>query len=155
MKDEYNRKTEFTKEELIEIMDSFLEYKPVFKKISPDDPDYTPLDSYPYDDESNRYVGYDYTQVDAAWRVTDVIFEYHIEDRHYNTNFVKIQEKYGVRDVKGASREKLDFLEIITIFTLMVRAYHWDDRGNYFEGWIEDNSLYNLLCRLEEIRCDL
>ncbi|AWX31862.1 DUF6508 domain-containing protein [Methanosphaera sp. BMS] len=156
MEPEYNRKTEFTKEELIEILDSFLEYKPVFdRRVSGEDSSWK-VDETRYDTDASthRYIGYDYTYVKAAWDVRNVVYDYRIEDKENIPNFKIICEKYGVHDVKGASEKKLDFLEIVTIITYIDRADRHSD-GGWYEHRVEDGTFYNLLCRLEDIRDDL
>lgn len=52
------------------------------------------------------------------------------------------------------SDEKLDFLEIMTIFTFIDRFDRHAD-GLVYEHGVEDGTFYKLLCRLEEIRGEI
>ena len=146
------RKTEFTKKELLDILNSFLTYKPIFEKHFKDI-NRPSLDSFPMDGESHEYIGYDYTCVKAAWEIHGLASKYNLLDIEYNDNIVKIREKYGVSDVEEAY-EKLDFLEIMTIITLIDRADRHCD-GCVYEDNVERGTFYKLLCRLEEIRGEL
>jgi len=148
-------KRDFTKGELNDILDSFLKFKPVFDKRVSRDGNKWICDQRNYDmDSGHRYIGYDYTYVDAAWGIQNVVFEYHLEDIEYQVNFRKIKDKYSILTVKDASGEKLDFFEIITILTYINRFDRHSDGGVY-EHSVEDGTFYNLLCRLEEIRNEL
>ena len=157
MRPEYNRKTDFSRDELIDVLDSFLKYQAVFdERFSGVDISSLKFDSSKYhtDGSSHEFIDYDYTYVRVAWRLVDVLFDYHILDRENLPNFRKICEKYDVGDVKEASMMKLDFLEIITILTYIYRADHHAD-GGWFELCVEDGTFYSLLSRLEEIRAEL
>ena len=133
MKPEYNRKVEFTDDELREIIDSFLEFKPVLDKESTvDNPNW-------WGDESFLHL----------------LWKYNLVDRKYNVSLNKIIEKYGKREIHSLSLEKLDFLEIMTIFTYIPRVDHHDYRSEFVQRCFDDGTYYNLLCRLEEIRNEL
>ena len=133
MKPEYNRKVEFTDDELREIIDSFLEFKPVLDKESPvDNPKWWGVESF----------------LELLWR-------YDLVDRNYNVSLGKIIEKYDERKIHSLSLEKLDFLEIMTIFTYIPRVDHHDYRNEFVKRCFDDGTYYNLLCRLEEIRNEL
>jgi hypothetical protein len=84
---------------------------------------------------------------------TILLYMYGIINTNYLKNLDKISEKYGKENIHDLSKEKLDFLEIMTIFTFIHRA----DRhaGGWYEDCIEYNTYYNLLCRLEEINNEL
>ena len=133
MKPEYNRKVEFTDDELREIIDSFLEFKPVLdKEFTVDNPNW-------WGDESFLHL----------------LWKYNLVDTKYNVNLNKIIEKYGKREIHSLSLEKLDFLEIMTIFTYIPRVDHHDYRNEFVQHCFDDGTYYNLLCRLEEIRNEL
>ena len=74
-----------------------------------------------------------------------------IHDQHYMLNLYKIRNKYGKNLIKDLSKEKLDFREVITIFTFVERANRHAGGGsdNDHEIWS------NLLSRLEEIKNEL
>lgn len=127
------RKTEFTKEELLDILDFYLQYKPVFDGSSDGDIECCPLS--------------------AASDFTLLLYEYGIFDRNYFANLDKIRQKYGKEGICELSGEKLDFLEIITIFTFIHRAER--HAGGWYEDCIENGTYLNLLSRLEEIRDEL
>lgn len=127
-------KTEFSREELLDILDFYLQYKPIFDKSLDEDIDYPP-----------RRAAHDFTIL---------LYEYGIVDTNYQVNLKKIKQKYDKERIVDLSGEKLNFLEVITVFTFIHRA----DRhcgGGWYEECIEDGTYHNLLCRLEEIRNDL
>jgi len=126
------RKTDFTNEELKEIIDSFLEYKTVLDKDSSVETHYL-------------WGG------DAFLS----ILSQHNLDQCYLMNMKKIIEKYGEHDVYKLSLEKLDFLEITTIMTYIPRVDHHDSYAEFVVQCVDDGTYYNLLCRLEEIRSEL
>ena len=49
-------------------------------------------------------------------------------------------------------KKKLNFLEIITVFTTIHRVSRNDFNDETYDWCIESNVYYNLLCRLEEIK---
>lgn len=127
------RRTDFTKEEMLDIIDFYLQYKPMI------DENASNLDNhYPY----------------APHDFTKLLYMYEMLDVDYINNMTLLKKKYGKRYVGELSKEKLDFLEIITIFTFIHRA----DRhagGGWYDDCIADGTYYNLLSRLEEIKCEL
>ena len=127
------RKTDFTNEELKEIIDSFLEYKPVLDKDSPvEDP--------------------------CLWggeAFLSILSQHDLLDQRYPMNMKKIIEKYGEHDVYKLSLEKLDFLEISTIITYIPRVDYHQGHYQFVPKCIDDGTYYNLICRLEEIRSEL
>lgn len=127
------RKTDFTKDELLDIIDFYLQYKPLF-------------------DESST-VDLEYPITMAAHDFTILLYKYGIMDMDYPTNMKAIKEKYGKKRLKDLSKEKLDFLEIITIFTFIHRGER--HAGGYYRDCTNDGTYYNLLCRLEEINNEL
>lgn len=121
-----HRRTDFTKEEMLDIIDFYLQYKPMLENQEPFDP-------------------HDFTML---------LYMYEMVDVNYIDNMTEIKEKYGKRYVEELSKEKLDFLEIITIFTLIHRGERHSG-GGWYDDCIEDSTYYNLLCRLEEIKNEL
>ena len=127
------RRTDFTKEEMLDIIDFYLQYKPM-------------LDEY----VSNRE---HYPEFDPG-DFTKLLFMYEMFDVDYADSMVEMKEKYGKKYVKDLSEEKLDFLEIITVFTFIQRAERHAGEG-WYEDCIADDTFYNLLSRLEEIKNEL
>ena len=120
------RKTDFTKEEMLDIIDFYLQYKPMLENQDPFNP-------------------HDFTML---------LYMYEMLDVEYQNNIARIRKKYGKRYVEDLSKEKLDFLEIITIFTFIHRAERHSG-GGWYDDCIADGTYYNLLCRLEEIKNEL
>ena len=84
-----------------------------------------------------------------------LLWKYNLVDRKYNVSLTKIIEKYGKREIHSLSLEKLDFLEIMTIFTYIPRVDYHDYRNEFVQRCFDDGTYYNLICRLEEIRNEL
>ena len=126
------RRTDFTKEEMLDIIDFYLQYKPMI------DENASNLDNhYPY----------------APHDFTMLLYMYKMVDVDYNNNMTMIKKKYGKKYVEELSKEKLDFLEIITVFTLIHRAERFS--GGWYDDCEADGTYYNLLCRLEEIKDEM
>ena len=125
------RRTDFTKEEELEIIDAYLYYKPMYDEYVNNrehTPDMDPMD------------------------FTALLYVYDIIDVEYIDNVPKIKEKYGITTY-DVTKEKLDFLEVITVFTEIHRMARNDW---YLEDYCVENDIYyNLLCRLEEIKNEL
>jgi len=85
---------------------------------------------------------------------TKLLFMYEMFDVDYADSMAEMKEKYGKKYVKDLSTEKLDFLEIITVFTFIQRAER-HACGGWYEDCIVDDTYYNLLSRLEEIKNEL
>ena len=117
------RRTDFTKEEMLDIIDFYLQYKPMLEN-------------------QDSFNPHDFTML---------LYMYEMVDVDYINNMTRIKKKYGKRYVEDLSKEKLDFLEIITIFTFIHRAERHSG-GGWYEDCIGDGTYYNLLCRLEEIK---
>lgn len=128
-----SQKTDFTNEELLDILDFYTQYKPLFDESS------TNKDNYPL--------------TVAAHDFTILLYKYELIDRNYSENLTKIKSKYDKIYIDDLSKEKLDFFEIMTIFTFIHRADCFS--GGWYEDCIEDNTYYNLLSRLEEIKNDI
>jgi hypothetical protein len=121
------RRTDFSKKEMLDIIDFYLQYKPMLEENNP------------------QFDPHDFTMLLYMYKMLDV---------DYNNNMTKIKEKYGKKFVEDLSKEKLDFLEIITVFTLIHRAERHCG-GGWYDDCISDGTYYNLLCRLEEIKNEL
>ena len=85
---------------------------------------------------------------------TMLLYMYEMLDVEYQDNIAMIKKKYGKQYVDDLSKEKLDFLEIITIFTFIHRAERHAG-GGWYDDCMADGTYYNLLCRLEEIKYEL
>lgn len=119
-------RTDFTREEILEIIDSYLYYKPMFDEYVNNRKHYPDMDPMDF---------------------TALLYVYDIIDVDYQTNVCKIKEKYGITSY-DITKEKLDFLEVITVFTEIHRQ-----KDIYLEDYcVEKDIYYNLLCRLEEIK---
>lgn len=131
--------TDFTNEEILEIIDLYLKQKPYLEGTSVND-EVVIFKSSSEDDiieEDDMFID-------------EPCFD-DIHDQHYMWNLDKIRNKYGKNRIKDLSKEKLDFAEIITIFTFIERANRHAGQGsdNDHEIW------FNLLSRLEEIKNEL
>lgn len=127
------RRTDFTKEEMLDILDFYLQYKPQFEEYLKNRKNY-PMNPHDF---------------------TLLLYMYGTIDVDYINNAAKIKEKYGKLYVDDLSKEKLNFLEIITIFTLIHRQARLDFRNETYTYCIEHDIYYNLLCRMEEIKNEL
>lgn len=83
---------------------------------------------------------------------TALLYVYDIIDVEYVDNVPKMKEKYGITTY-DITKEKLDFLEVVILFTEIHRMAHNDLYLEYY--CIEQDIYYNLLCRLEEIKNEL
>ena len=121
------RRIDFTKEEMLDIIDFYLQYKPMLEENNP------------------HFNPHDFTMLLYMYKMVDV---------DYINNMTRIKKKYEKNDVEDLSKEKLSFLEIITVFTLIHRAERHTG-GGWYDDCIADGTYYNLLCRLEEIKAEL
>ena len=121
------RRTEFTKEEMLEIIDFYLQYKPMLEE---DSPEFDPHD------------------------FTMLLYMYEMLDVEYIENMKILKKKYRKKYVDELSKEKLDFLEVITVFTFIHRLDRHMGWG-FYDDCLADGTYYNLLCRLEEIKNEL
>ena len=81
-----------------------------------------------------------------------LLYVYDIIDVEYPDNVQIIKKKYGITSY-DVTKEKLDFLEVITVFTEIHRMARNDwDLEDYC---VKNDIYYNLLCRLEEIKSEL
>ena len=124
------RRTDFSKEEMLDIIDFYLQYKPQIDKNASNQEEHQP------------YAPHDFTMLLYMYKMVDV---------DYINNMTRIKKKYGKKYVDDLSKEKLNFLEIITIFTFIHRAERHAG-GLWYDECMEDGTYYNLLCRLEEVK---
>ena len=122
-----HRRTDFTKDEMLDIIDFYLQYKPLLEE------------------DSSQVNPHDFTRILLMYKILDV---------EYVDNMAIIRNKYEKRPVEELSKEKLSFLEIITIFTFISRAQRHAG-GGWYDDCMADGTYYNLLCRLEEIKNEL
>ena len=120
------RRTTFTTEEKLDIIDFYLQYKPMLEN-------------------QDLFNPHDFTML---------LYMYEMLDVEYQDNIAMIKKKYGKQYVEDLSKERLDFLEIITIFTFIHRAERHSG-GGWYDDCIADGTYYNLLCRLEEIKNEM
>ena len=121
------RRTDFTREEMLDIIDFYLLYKPLLEE---DSPEFDPHD------------------------FTMLLYMYEMLDVEYIENMKILKKKYGKKYVEDLSKEKLDFLEVITVFTFIHRLDRHMGWG-FYDDCLDDGTYYNLLCRLEEIKHEL
>lgn len=132
--------TDFTNEEILEIIDLYLKQKPYLEGTSVND------DVVIFKSSSEN----DITEEDDLF-IDEPYFFNEILDRHYMQNWHKLKNKYGKNSTIDLSREKLDFREVITVFTFIERA-----NRHAGEGSAHDSEVWlNLLSRLEEIKKEL
>ena len=127
-----SQRTDFTRDELLDILDFYLQYKPCFENQVSDEFYLTYM------------VPHDFTLL---------LYEYQIVDLNYFENLDKMRKKYNKHDISDLAKEKLDFFEVITIFTFIHRAERHG--GGWYKSCVKDNTYYNLLLSLKEIRDDL
>ena len=96
------QRTEFTKDELLDILDFYLQYNPIFNKSS--------------------NIDLNYPASLAAHDFTLLLYKYEIIDFNYFDNMDKIKNKYGKKYVRELSKEKLDLFEIISPVTPVIGA---------------------------------
>ena len=130
--------TDFSDDEIVEIIDLYLKQKPYLEGCADDD-----LVIFESDSEDEIIEENDSFVIGPCFD--------DIHDQHYMLNLDKIRNKYGKNLIKDISKEKLDFREVITIFTFVERANRHAGGGsdNDHEIWS------NLLSRLEEIKNEL
>ena len=125
------RRTDFTRDEILEIIDSYLYYKPMFDEYVNNRDHYPDMDPMDF---------------------TALLYVYDIIDVEYPDNVQKIKKKYGITSY-DVTKEKLNFLEVITVFTEIHRMARND--WELEDYCVEKDIYYNLLCRLEEIKNEL
>ena len=130
--------TDFTNGEILEIIDLYLKQKPYLEGA-------TDEDAVIFESLSEE----DIIEEDDSF-IDEPCFD-EIMDKHYMVNLDKIRNKYGKNSIKDLSKEKLDFREIITVFSFIERANRHAGQGSNqdYEVWS------NLLSRMEEIKMEL
>ena len=128
------RRTDFSKEEMLDIIDFYLQYKPMLDEYVVNREHYPEFDPHDF---------------------TMLLYMYKMADVDYINNVKKIKKKYGKQFIDDLSKEKFDFLEAITLFTWIHRTSRGDINDETYDYCIENDIYYNLLCRLEEIKADL
>lgn len=131
--------TAFTNEEILEIIDLYLKQKPYLEGTSVNED--VVIFKFSSDD--------DLIEEDDIF-IDEPCFD-DIHDQHYMQNWHNLQNKYGKNSSVDLSKEKLDFREVITVFTFIERANRHAGQGSAHD--IETWS--NLLSRLEEIKNEL
>lgn len=123
---------------ILEIIDLYLKQKPCLEGCADDDLIIFESGSEEIIEEDDSFVNEPY-------------FFNEIHDQHYMPNLDRIRNRYGKRPIIDLSKEKLDFREVITIFTFIERANRHAGQGSDhdYEIWL------NLLSRLEEIKNEL
>ena len=124
------RRTEFQKDELLDIIDFFVQYRAIF--------------------DENSAKSLNCSPQKAAHDFTMLLYHYGIMDLNYFENLDEIRAKYEKRHIIDLSDEKLDFNEIMTIFTFIHRAER--HAGGWYRDCIKNGTYLNLLKRLEEIK---
>lgn len=127
------RRTDFTKEEMLDIIDFYLQYKPMLDE------------NEPKQEDPHTFAPHDFTKL---------LYMYEMLDVNYIDNMTIIKKKYEKQNVEDLSKEKLSFLEIITVFTFIHRAERHAG-GLWYDECMADGTYYNLLCRLETIKNEL
>ena len=129
----------FDREELIQILDEFIQYKDYFENL--------PKEAFEVSD-------YDYSRCEEARRIEKLLYKYKIFDTEYRDKLEVMEKRYDKKwDHAGLSREKLNLEGIFVIFTWLHRAER--HAGGFFYEAIKQGTFYNLLKRMEEIRNEL
>lgn len=130
--------TDFTNEEILEIIDLYLKQKPYLEGAADEDLIiFESLSEEGMIEEDDSFID-------------EPCFD-EMVDQHYMVNLDKIRNKYGKNSINDLSKEKLDFREVITVFTFIERANRHASQGSNqdYEVWS------NLLSRMEEIKNEL
>jgi len=129
----------YNREELIQILDEFIQYKDYFEN--------PPKEAFEVSD-------YDYSRCEEARRIERLLYKYKIYDTKYSNKLEVLGRRYDKTwDHAGLSREKLNLEEIFVILTWLHRAER--HAGGFFYEAIKQGTFYNLLKRMEEIRNEL
>ena len=132
--------TDFTNEEILEIIDLYLKQKPYLEGTSIND------DVVIFKSSSEE----DIVEEDDMF-IDEPCFFNEINDQCYMQNWDKLRNKYGKYSSIDLSKEKLNFQEVITVFTFIERA-----NRHAGEGSAHDSEVWlNLLSRMEEIKNEL
>lgn len=128
----------FNRDELIEILDDFIQYKDYFEN--------PPEEAYEMDD-------WDYCKCKEAKEIEQLLYKYEIYDTKYPEKLPIVERIYGGKSPAFFSSQELKLDEILIVLTWLHREERWC--GGAFNRAIEDKTFYNLLSRLEEIREEL
>ena len=128
----------FNRDELIEILDDFIQYKDYFEN--------PPEEAYEMDD-------WDYCECKEAKEIEQLLYKYEIYDTKYPEKLPLMERIYGGKSPAFFSRQELKLDEILIVLTWLHREERWC--GGAFNRAIEDKTFYNLLSSLEEIRKEL
>ena len=129
----------YNREELIEILDDFIQYKDYFEN--------PPEEAFVVDN-------CDYSKCHEARQIEQLLYKYKIYDTEYSNKLEVLGRRYDkIWDHAGLSREKLNLEEIFVILTWLHRAER--HAGGVFYEAIKQGTFYNLLKRMEEIRNEL
>lgn len=129
----------YDREELIKILDDFIQYKDYFEN--------PPEEAFLVDD-------YDYSECHEARQIEQLLYKYKIYDTDYSSKLDDMEIVYDKkRDPAELSRENLNLEGIFAILTWLHRAERWC--GGAFIRAIKEGTFYNLLKRMEEIRNEL
>lgn len=126
------------KEDWIEILDNFIQYKDYFEN--------PPEEAYEVDD-------WDYCKCREAKEVEQLLYKYEIYDTKYIDKLPIMKIRYKKNTPAGFSREKLKIDEILVVLTWLHREERWS--GGAFYKAIKNKTFYYLLKRMEEIREEL
>lgn len=125
----------FNREELIEILDDFIQYKDYFENPTEE--------AYEMDD-------WDYCKCKEANEIEQLLYKYEIYDTKYPEKLPLMERIYGGKSPSFFSRQELKFDEILIVLTWLHREERWC--GGAFNRAIEDKTFFNLLKRMDEIR---
>ena len=128
----------FNREELIRVLDDFIQYKDYFEN--------PPEEAYEMDD-------WDYCKCKEAKDIEQLLYKYEIHDTKYSEKLPIMKVKYNKETPAELSGEELMLDEILVILTWLHRHERWC--GGAFNEAIKDGTFYNLLKRMEEIRNEL
>ena len=128
----------YNRDELIEILDDFIQYKDYFEN--------PPEEAYEMDD-------WDYCECKEAKEIEQLLYKYEIHDTKYPEKLPIMERIYNKKTPAEFSSEKLKFDEILIVLTWLHREERWS--GGAFYRAIEDGTFYNLLSRLKEIRDEI
>ena len=128
----------FNREELIRVLDDFIQYKDYFEN--------PPEEAYEMDD-------WDYCKCKEAKDIEQLLYKYEIHDTKYIEKLPIMKVKYNKETPAELSGEELMLDEILVILTWLHRHERWC--GGAFNEAIKDGTFYNLLKRMEEIRNEL
>ena len=137
-KESYQKIYHLSRQELIVILDDFIQYKDYFEN--------PPKEAYEVDD-------YDYCQCREAHELEKLLYKYEIYDKTCVEKLPIIEKMYNRRTPAELSREELKLDEIISILTWLHREERWC--GGYFNEAIEEKTFYYFLKRMEQIKNEL